>query len=78
MTAAAGTYGNLTIQDDGSWSYDLDESDGTVQALRAGQTLTDAITVTGTDDDGATDTGTVTITITGVNDAPGGGDTTAS
>ncbi len=59
-----GTYGNLDIDADGTWTYDLDEDDATVQGLSAGDTLGDTLTVTsgdGTEQD-------ITITITGVND----------
>ncbi|WP_417465733.1 VCBS domain-containing protein [Kordiimonas sp.] len=59
-----GTYGNLDIDADGTWTYDLDEDDATVQGLGAGDTLGDTLTVTsgdGTEQD-------IAITITGVND----------
>ncbi|MDB5565949.1 MAG: hypothetical protein JWP84_2515 [Tardiphaga sp.] len=41
-----------------------------VEALAAGQTLTDTFTYTVTDEHGATSTATVTLTVTGTNDAP--------
>jgi len=70
-----GTYGNLTIAANGDWVYDLDEANTDVQALSAGDTLGDTLTVSSAD--GTTQT--ITITINGVNDAPVfGGDLTAS
>uniref|UniRef100_UPI003A933240 VCBS domain-containing protein n=1 Tax=Kordiimonas sp. TaxID=1970157 RepID=UPI003A933240 len=70
-----GTYGDLTIAANGDWSYDLDEANTDVQALGAGDTLGDTLTVEsadGTEQD-------ITITISGVNDAASfGGDLTGS
>ena len=40
-----GAYGNLSITADGAWTYALANSNPTVQALNAGQTLSDALTV---------------------------------
>ncbi|UTW43976.1 VCBS domain-containing protein [bacterium SCSIO 12844] len=69
----SGTYGDLTIEADGDWSYSADNSQSAIQALGDGDTLTDTITVTS--DDGTTQD--ITITITGTNDDPTiGGDTT--
>ncbi|UTW43967.1 VCBS domain-containing protein [bacterium SCSIO 12844] len=71
----SGTYGDLTIEADGDWSYSADNSQSAIQALGAGDTLTDTITVTS--DDGTTQD--ITITITGTNDDPTiGGDTSGS
>ncbi|UTW44007.1 VCBS domain-containing protein [bacterium SCSIO 12844] len=71
----SGTYGDLTIEADGDWSYSADNSQSAIQALGDGDTLTDTITVTS--DDGTTQD--ITITITGTNDDPTiGGDTTGS
>ena len=58
-------FGSYTLTAAGVWTYTLDNSNATVQALNAGQTLTDtftAITVDGTQQ-------LVTITINGTNDA---------
>jgi VCBS repeat-containing protein len=41
-----------------------------VNALGAGQTVTDTFTYTISDGNGGTDTATLTVTIFGVNDAP--------
>ena len=61
-----GTYGDLTINAAGNWTYAADNTQAAIQSLAAGATLTDSITVTtadGTSHD-------VVITITGTNDAP--------
>src|SRR5262249_25634035 len=58
-------HGTWSIDGSGSWSYTVDESDGAVDALNVGGTLTDTFTVT-------TEDGTpqlVTIDIAGANDA---------
>ena len=59
------TYGDLTINSDGSWTF---EPNGTANALAPGDTVQEVVTYTITDDDGGTDTATLTINITGVND----------
>ena len=65
-----GSYGSLTLNADGEYSYTLDNSDPAVQALGANETLTETFTYTITDGDGDTATTTLTITINGTNDAP--------
>lgn len=66
--AVQGTYGTVTIQADGSYSYVLD---GELAApLAQGETATDIFSYTVTDGAGATSTTTLTITVTGGNDAP--------
>jgi|GEM_PF-739635 len=77
FTAAtpAGSYGTLTIDANGDWLYDLDEANGDVQALAAGDTLQDTITVSATDGTSQD----IIITIDGVNDdATFGGDLTGA
>lgn len=59
------SFGSASINSAGVWSYDLDDTNATVNALTAGQTLTDTFVVRVTDVRG-TDTQTITITITGV------------
>lgn len=59
-----GTYGDLTITADGKWGYVLRNDDDNVQALKAGQKVTDAVTVTTTD--GVSHV--ITINITGAAD----------
>jgi len=63
--AAAATYGSYTLTSDGVWTYTLDNSNPTVQALGAGVTTTDTFTAVSADGTERT----VTITITGTNDA---------
>ena len=61
----SGTYGSLTIDEDGAWTYSLDNSLAAVQALGQGATLNDSLTIQAADGT----KGTLVITITGVNDA---------
>ena len=64
-TPGASGYGSYTLTAAGVWTYTLDNSNAAVQALNAGETLTDTFTAVTTD-------GTqqlVTITINGRNDA---------
>ena len=65
-----GTYGWLTLNADGSYSYRLDNSMAAVQALRPGNTLSDAFNYSVIDTAGTTDIAVLTITIQGSNDAP--------
>nr|WP_158129027.1 VCBS domain-containing protein [Vibrio cholerae] len=60
-----GGFGRLDVDADGNWTYTADNEQGAIQGLKAGEKLTDVITVTNAD--GVTTT-TVTIIITGVND----------
>ena len=69
----SGTYGSLTVADDGTWTYTVDNSNDAVQALAEGATLTDTATITVSDPEDSVEA-TVTITITGVNDDPTGSD----
>jgi len=64
-TASAGGYGTFTITAAGVWIYTLNNANSAVQALNAGDTLTDTFTVTTIDGTAQV----VTITITGANDA---------
>ena len=68
---SAGTYGSLAVDGiTGTWTYTLDNNADNVQALAAGESHDETFTVVVTDDQGATDTQTVTITVNGTNDAP--------
>ncbi len=67
-SALAGTYGTLTLNADGSYSYLANKA--TAEALGAGQTATDTFTYTMHDAAGATSSTTLTFNITGTNDAP--------
>jgi len=73
-----GTYGVLTLNADGSYSYAVNDNAAAVQALRAGQTVTETFSYTLADSAGATSTATLTITLTGANDAPTAVNDTAS
>ncbi|KJJ97884.1 adhesin [Pseudomonas sp. 21] len=74
-----GQYGTLTLSQDGSWSYVLDNTLPEVEALRAsGQTLQDKFTYLGADIWGGATPGLLTITIDGRNDTPIASDDTAT
>ena len=64
-----GTYGSLTLQVNGSYSYSLNNSSSAVQSLAAGQQVQDSFQYTATDGQASTASQLV-ITITGSNDAP--------
>ena len=66
----AGTYGTLTLNANGSYTYTLTTPRPIVQALRAGQSVTDTFTYATADGPAATNTANLTVTITGTNDAP--------
>lgn len=66
-----GTYGTLTLNGDGSYSYVVDNSNAAVEALRTNaDTLTETFTYTIVDTTQATSSAVLTITIHGANDAP--------
>ena len=67
-TSVTGTYGTLTVGQDGSYTYTADQS--AADALDAGDTATDSFTYTISDGKGGTDTATLIITVTGTNDTP--------
>ena len=67
------TYGSLTVADDGTWTYTVDNANDAVQGLAEGAELSDTATITVSDGEDSVEA-TVTITITGVNDAPTGDD----
>ncbi|MEL7274408.1 MAG: Ig-like domain-containing protein, partial [Pseudomonadota bacterium] len=75
ITTAQGA--TVTIAADGSYTYDPSSVTG-IQAMQAGDTLTDSFDYTVTDANGVTNDATVTITVTGVNDAPTGSDSTVT
>ena len=64
--ASAGGFGSYALTATGVWTYTLNNSNTTVQALNAGQTLTDTFTATTVDGTAKV----VTITINGSNDTP--------
>lgn len=61
-----GTYGTLTLNSNGSYTYALKPS---AQALAQGQVVTDSFSYT-VSDGSLSDTGQLTVTVTGANDAP--------
>ncbi|MGF6090342.1 VCBS domain-containing protein [Pseudomonas sp. 18173] len=69
-TLVVGLFGTLRIGADGSYFYDVDSTNASVQALAAGQTLTEFFTYRITDTHGLTDTAQLVITVHGVNDPP--------
>ena len=64
-TASTGGYGTFTMTAAGVWTYTLNNTNSAVQALDAGNTLTDTFTVTTIDGTAKV----VTVTISGTNDA---------
>ena len=64
VTPAVGSYGSLTIAEDGDWTYTLNNADPDTNALTAGQEVTDSFTIKASD---GTETA-VTITVTGAPD----------
>lgn len=70
-TGVTGSFGSINIAANGAYTYTVDNSNTTVQALRTnGQTITDVFTYTMSDTGGLTGTTQITITIQGANDAP--------
>ncbi|MBB1624924.1 hypothetical protein A9974_06700 [Achromobacter sp. UMC71] len=65
-----GQYGSFTLDQNGKWTYVLDNDSAKVQALAEGQKVTDTITVTVDDGHGGKATQVITVTVTGTNDAP--------
>ena len=71
----SGSYGSLTITEDGAWTYSLDNSLAAVQALGQGAELNDSLIIQAADGTA----GTLVITITGADDqATIGGDLAGS
>ena len=67
-TVVPGLYGSLRIGADGSYTYTLDNTNPTVNALKTGDTLTEVFAYTLTDPDALSDIAELTITINGVTD----------
>ncbi|MFP8781502.1 VCBS domain-containing protein, partial [Hydrogenophaga sp. RWCD_12] len=65
-----GSYGTVSLNADGTYTYTLDNVNTTVQQLAPGETLAETYTYVLTDKDGDTSTATLTITITGTDDLP--------
>ncbi len=78
-SSVGGLYGSIVVNSDGSYTYTIDDTNASVQALRTNaQTLDDVFTYTVTDAGGLTSTTQVTITIRGRNDNPVGVNDTAT
>ena len=75
-SALTGTYGQLTLNSNGSYSYVANQS--AANALASGESVTDSFNYTISDGNAGTDTAVLTITIYGVNDAPTAVDDTDS
>ncbi|MFO0013051.1 MAG: DUF4347 domain-containing protein, partial [Planctomycetota bacterium] len=70
-TSVTGAYGSINIAANGSYTYTVNNSNATVQALRTtANTLTDTFTYTMRDTLGLNSTTQITVTIQGANDAP--------
>ena len=67
-SAIVGTYGTLTLNSDGSYSYVADQAASNV--LAAGVVVTDTFTYTVSDGEGGFDNAELIIQVTGTNDAP--------
>jgi T1SS-143 domain-containing protein len=75
-TVIHGTYGDLTISADGSYSY---TANAALDALQVGQNPADVFSLTVADSDGGTSTTTLTVNVVGANDAAViSGDTTGA
>ncbi|WP_160596141.1 Ig-like domain-containing protein [Qipengyuania aquimaris] len=64
----AGLYGSLTLNADGSYTYELDNTNPLVQGLDSDDSLTEVFDYTITDGDGDSSPTTLTITINGADD----------
>ena len=69
-SSLTGSYGNLTLNSDGSYSYELDANNTDLQKISSGEYFYETFTYTITDEAGQTSTAQITIRIEGVNDAP--------
>nr|WP_315597930.1 VCBS domain-containing protein [uncultured Cupriavidus sp.] len=69
-TSLTGLYGGLVLNADGSYVYSVNDSLAAVQALKAGESLTETFTYTMRDTGGLVNQATLTITILGRYDAP--------
>ena len=67
-SSLVGDYGTLSIDQNGDWTYQLDNGSLQVQALAAGQQVTDTFTAVVADEFGATDMQQIAVTVTGVDE----------
>ncbi|WP_436399205.1 Ig-like domain-containing protein [Roseobacter sp. S98] len=68
IAATAAVYGTFAVTPQGVWSYTIDNE--LADPLRVGEMATETLTVTVTDEYGATDSETVSVLVTGTNDVP--------
>jgi VCBS repeat-containing protein len=69
--ALAGAYGSLSLNANGTYRYEVDDANSTVDSLNPGDVLTETFNYTVQDHpDGLSDTAVLTININGANDAP--------
>ncbi|WP_345478759.1 VCBS domain-containing protein, partial [Niveibacterium umoris] len=71
-TAVVGTYGTLTLNNDGTYNYVLNNGSTAVQNLIAGQVVNDLFTYTISDGHGGSATTTLTVAVTGTQDLTAG------
>ncbi|MFN7100110.1 MAG: beta strand repeat-containing protein, partial [Flavobacterium sp.] len=64
------TYGSITVQSNGAYSYNVDVNNATVKGLKNGNSITDIISYQVTDNVGNFDFGYLTVTINGVTEPP--------
>ncbi|MFC3613555.1 VCBS domain-containing protein, partial [Lutimaribacter marinistellae] len=67
---ATGTYGSLSLDSAGQWTYSLNDADQDTDMLTEGASVTDVFTVRVADGLGGFTEQDVTVTVTGSNDAP--------
>ncbi|MGR5220543.1 VCBS domain-containing protein [Vibrio parahaemolyticus] len=67
---AMGTYGQLSVDDNGQWTYQLDSNLLATRSIPPGMTVTDSFEVIVTDAGGLSDTITVTVSVAGTNTEP--------
>jgi VCBS repeat-containing protein len=67
QSGVAGAYGIFNIDNQGNWTFTLDNDNTEVQQMSSGEQLTDSFTVMSID---GTDSKIITVTVFGANDAP--------
>ena len=68
--SVSGTYGSVIMGSDGTYTYTLNNSAANVQALAAGEAVTETFTYTISDGEGGTSTANLVITVNGENELP--------
>jgi T1SS-143 domain-containing protein len=63
-----GLYGTINLDNEGNYTYTLDNTNLEVQSITTGETLNEVFTYTITDNDGDTSSSTLSITINGTDD----------